>query len=238
MNWKNITLFQFQEADRINGNASFDDLDKVLYTTCIVFGLTEHQLDSTDPVKAAALMQKTSKLFEQPFLEKAFNRVGKYSIQYDVSKMTFGQYVELSFFLQGNPIKSAHYVMASISKVFFKKYTSANHKQRASYFQRQPVTKIIGSFKKLIEMFALFNKEYPSLFGLPKEQQEQQSDPFNKAYGWQFSAREIAIDMNITLEEAFNLPIREAMYCLAYLKAKGEYMERITKQSQTKSNAR
>lgn len=238
MNWKNITLFQFQEADRINANPNLDEVDKVLYTTCVIFNLTEHQLDTMHPAKASILMQKTSNLFAKEFHEIAFKRIGKYRIQYDVSKMNLGQYIELSYFLQGNPIKSAHYILASISNPFFKRYTSQNHKKRAEYFQTMPVTKVVGSVKKLIESFAEFNKEYPSLFGLPKDQQEQQSDPFNKTYGWQFSAREVANDMNITLDEAYNLQVREAMYCLAYLKAKGEYMDRISKLSQTKTNAR
>lgn len=238
MNWKNITLFQFQEADRINANPKIDELDKILFTTCAIFGLTEYQLDKMCPKKASVLINKTTQLFALPFEEKAYNRIGKYAIQYDVSKMNFGQYIELAYFLQSNPIRTAHFIIASISRNYFQKYESKNHKKRAQYFQTQPVTKVIGSVKKLVEKFAEFNKEYPALFGLPKEQEEQQSDSFNKSFGWQYSAREIANDMNITLDEAYNLQVREAMYCLSYLKAKGEYMERITKQTQTKSNGR
>lgn len=225
MNWNNISLFKFQQIDAINAK-SIDDIDKILYTTCIVFNMTEYQLDNTDPQKALKLTSKVSKIFENLFEPKPFKRIGKYFINYDVSKITLGQYIELSFFLSTNQIQNAHYALASVTN---RKY---DHRKKADYFLHKPITKIMGSLKLIIERFSAFNKEYNDLFGLDKEVSgDVQTNSFNKRYGWIYSASQIAEYERISLEQAFSIPIRQAFNDLAYLKAKTKYEAEQLKQN-------
>jgi hypothetical protein len=238
MNWNNISLYQFREVERINSDPKLDELDKLLFTTCSVFKITEYQLDTMPPKKAGKLIGKVEKIFSSDFKPRPFKRLGIYIIEYNISNLTFGQYVELSYFLQGNVIQNAHYILASITHLPLLKNNTAKHRDKAENFLTYPITKTLGSVTLFIEKFTAFNKEYKSLFGLSEQRSEVQTDIFNKNFGWQFSAREVANDLRITLDEAYRLPIREALNCLSYLKAKGQYEERQMKNQNNQQHAR
>lgn len=230
MNWRNITLGKFQQLDEINSR-KLSDIDRVLFSACVVFDMTEFELDNADPKKVVKMMSKMQAIFETPFNVKEHYKIGRYFINYDISRMTFGQYIELSFFLSNNPIQNAHYVMATISSQWLRKHTANDHRKKANYFLYQPIEKIMGCLKVISETFAEFNKEYKDLFGLDKEVNgDVQEDIFNKRYGWIYSASQVAEYERITNEQAFALPVRQALNDLAYLKAKGKYeVEQIRK---------
>src|SRR5882762_290076 len=100
--WKNITLFKFQQIEAINASLEYDDLNKVLFSACVVFDMTEHQLDTGGIKKAGKIVAKVKRIFSSEFRPITSRRIGRYTLQYDVSALTFGQYIELSFFLQGS----------------------------------------------------------------------------------------------------------------------------------------
>jgi hypothetical protein len=223
MNWNKITLGKFQQIEEINSR-EIPDIDRVLFSACIVFDMTEFQLDNSDPKKVVKMMSKVQSIFETPFNAKPFNKIGRYFINYDISKMTFGQYIELAFFLSNSPIQHAHYVMATIGTRWLRKHTASDHRKKASYFLDQPIDKIIGALNRITENFAEFNKEYKGLFGVDKEVSgDVQEDVFNKRYGWIYSASQVAEYERITNDEAFALPVRQAFNDLVYLKAKARY---------------
>ena len=231
-NWNKITLFKFQQVEAIQADKVMPDLDKVLWSTCAVFDYTEYQLDNMNPSKVGRLTTKMTRIFETPFTPKPFKRIGKYFINYDVAQVTLGQYIELSFFLSANPIQNAHYVVASVSNKLFRKNEASEHRKKADYFLRRPITKIMGSLALIIERFTAFNKEYSALFGLDREVNgDVQADPFNKRYGWIYSATQVAEYERIPLEQAFRLPVRQAFNDLAYLKAKVKYEADLIKQN-------
>src|ERR1700744_6659555 len=100
--WKDISLYKFQQIEAINANPGMSDFDKTLYSVCAVFDLTEFDLDHKKVKKAAVLIKKVERIFRTPPKSKVLNRVGKYLINYDISKITFGQFIELYFFLAKN----------------------------------------------------------------------------------------------------------------------------------------
>lgn len=230
--WDKISLFKFQQIDLINNKPEVTDIDKTLFSTCIVFGYTEFELDNLPIKKVDKLSKKMAGIFNTPFESKPFKRIGKYFINYDISKVTFGQYVELSFFA-GKPLQNAHFILSSLSNLLFRRNNSATHRNRAEYFLKQSVNKVLGSVSLIIESLDNFNKEYSSLFGLDKAVAgEVQEDKFNKRYGWIYSASQVAEYERITNEQAFRLPVRQALNDLAYLKAKGIYeAEQLKKQT-------
>jgi hypothetical protein len=232
MNWSNISLAKFQQLDEIN-NRELEEIDKVLFSACIVFDKTEYEMDNEDPRKVVTMTTSMQKIFETPFNARSYAMIGKYLINYDISKMTFGQYIELAFFLSNKPIQNAHYTLATISHKRFKKHTASDHRRKADYFLEQPVEKIMGALKLIGENFGEFNKEYKSLFGIDREVHgDVQEDVFNKRYGWIYSASQVAEYERITLDEAFALPIRQAFNALMYLKAKAKYeAEQLRKQN-------
>lgn len=223
MKWNNITLYQFQQIERVNADRQMDAIDKALFSTCIVYGYTEFELDAMDPVKASKLLSKMSKVFESKFTPLPVRWLKWYQVNYDVAAMTFGQYIELSFFLQ-QPVPNAHYILASITNRPLLKNDAKEHKAKADKFLHSPITKVMGCLNSIIESFQAFNKEYTSFFGLDKEVTgEVQQDVFNKRYGWIYAASQIAEYERVTLDEAFKLPVRQAFNDLAYLKAKVKY---------------
>ena len=220
--WNKISLFVFQQIDKINAR-TIPELDKTLFSICAVFKLTEYQLDNAGIKKANKLGLKLADIFKEPFTPKKYKRIGRYFINYDISKMTLGQYVELSYFLS-NQLQNAHYIMASVSNNWLRKNNSDEHRDKADYFLHQPINKVIGSLSGIMESFNTFNNEYKDLFGLEKsESGPDEDDKFNKRWGWIYSATQVAEYEKINLEQAMRLPVRQAFNGLSFLKAKGKY---------------
>ena len=223
MNWNDITLGKFQQIEEIN-NRNISDIDRVLFSTCIVFDKTEYELDNEDPRKVMRMTENLTRIFEAPLSPSPFKKIGKYFINYDISKVSFGQYIELSYFLSQKPVQNAQYVLASVSNSRWRKNRAVDHRKKADYFMSKSITKIMGSLAAIIENFQRFNDEYKKLWGLDREVTGNvQNEDFNKRYGWIYSATQVAEYERITLDQAFALPIRQALNDLAFLKAKGKY---------------
>lgn len=234
MTWKDIKLGMYQQIEAINAQG-LPEIDKALYSACIVFDKTEHQIDNEKPTVVLKMMNKMQSLFETPFNPKAEKRIGKYMVNYDVSRITFGQYIELSFFISNGPLRNVHYILATMSNRWRKKHTTSDHRLKAEYFLTQPVEKVIGALNVIQDNYNRFNSEYKQLFGLDKEVVgDVQSDEFNRRYGWIYSATQVKDHEGITLDEAFALPIRQAFNALLFLKAKGKYeMEQLRKSNKS-----
>lgn len=222
--WNKITLYKFQQVNAINDRKDMPELDKLLFSICAVFNMTEYQLDNAGVKKAAKLTKKIKAIFDAPFAPGAVTRIGRYVPNYDPASFTFGQYIELCFYLSETPVQNIHYVLASISRHLFRKHKADNHSKKARYFLHQPMETVMGSYNLLVERFKAFNKGYSSLFGLDAETHgNAQGDVFNKRYGWIYAASQVAEYERIPLDDAYGLPIRQALNDLAYLKAKSKY---------------
>lgn len=225
MTWDNITLGKYQQIDKINSQEQ-SDIDKVLFSACALFDMTEYEMDNTDPKRVVKMMAKMQSIFETPFSPNALTKIGRYVLSYDVSKMTFGQYIELAFFLadKTKATQYAHYIMATISRQWPRKHTARDHRKKANYFLNQPVEKAIGCVNRVVDGFNQFNDEYKSLFGVDKNVSgDVQEEEFNKRYGWIYSATQVAQHEGITLDATFALPVRQALNDLAFIKAKDRY---------------
>jgi hypothetical protein len=228
MTWKDITLGKFQQIDKINAQA-LSDIDKALYSACIVFDKTEYEMDNEKPEKVVKMMAKMQKIYETPFVPRTINRIGEYVINYDVSRITLGQYIELSFFIGRGPVHNAHYILATMSTRWRKKRLTSEHRERADYFLNQPVDIVVGAINTIQGNYAQFNKLYHQLFGVDTEVVGNvQNDDFNKRYGWIYSATQVAQHERISLDAAYGLGVKQAFNDLLFLKAKGKYeMEQL-----------
>lgn len=223
MNWGNITYGQFQQIEAIN-KLDLPDMDKVLHTACIVYNKTEYQIDNEKPVKVVKMISKMQSVFETPFNPKAVNRLGRYAINYDVSKITLGQYVSLSFYITKGPAENAHYILATMASVRLRKHSTKDHKRKADYFLKQPIELVVGALNEIQQSYNRFNQGYQSLFGVdPGVSGNVENDEFNKRYGWIYSATQVALHEGIPLDEAYGLPVIQAFNDLIFLKAKCKY---------------
>ena len=224
MKWKNVTLAQFQQTDQINSRQDLSAIDRVLYSVCVLYDKTEYEVDNEKPERVVNWIEEAKALFESDIAVKAANRIGKYNISYDVSAATFGQYIELAFFINNNPVKHAHFILATMATKWLRKRKEVEHRVKADYFLRQPVTKVFGSVKSIQQSFDDFNKQYSTLFGIDQEVSGNvQNEDFNKHHGWIYSATRVKEHEGITLEETFALPVRRALNALVYIKAKDKY---------------
>jgi hypothetical protein len=232
MNWRSISLYRYQKIDAIIHNPHFDDFEKTMFCVCEVYGITESQLDALGIKKAAKMANRVAEVMKKEPRAVPRKRIGKYLIEYNPENYSFGQYVELMFFLQ-NPLQHAHNVLASVARLPFRRNNSATHIRRSDYFHRRSIEDIIGALNAVQSNLTAFNATFRSLFGLDTQVHDESAviHKFNKHYGWQYSARQIAKDQGIPLEKAFRLPAREALNALDYLKAQGRYEQEIVKQS-------
>lgn len=74
-----------------------------------------------------------------------------------------------------------------------------------------------------------FNRGYPTLY---PERIDDEDDggritrhphAFEKHFGWYYSATQIANENNISIDDAWEMPVAEALYVLTYLKVKRDY---------------
>ncbi len=230
--WDKITLYKFQRIDAIN-QRDIPEVDKTLFSVCEVFGLTEFQLDNMPVKKAAKLISKTEKIFLSPFNPKPVNWFGAYKVEYNPANITFGQYVELSYFLQSvkkdAPIRNGHYILASICNYPINRLSNS-HPKKAAYFLKAPIQQVIGTISKFTENFNDFNSKFTGLFGLSDDTEEEvKQDKFNVRYGWTYSASVVAEYQRIPLNDVYKMNVKEVLNALSYLKEKAAYEERILK---------
>src|SRR6478609_4233390 len=222
-----LTLDKYKTIEAIMSD-NIPELDKTLYCICALWNYAPEELDKKDPLKVVKMAAKLEKIFK--FQITAPTIIGIYKINYDISSITFGQYIELSYFFQGNGVENANYIVASVSKGLRK----TSHVDRAKYFLKKHVGCVVGAMGKIRAGYLQLNKEFGSLFGLDDEMHEQaQTDSFmqyfNNRYGWIYSAEVVAKYNNISIDEAYRLPVKKALNDLVYLKAKSKYEYLLTK---------
>lgn len=228
-NWNKISLGQFQQIEAVNARTDIPDMDKVLFTTCIIYNLTEYELDNIkNQSRVLKMINTVNKIFSSPVQQIPAESIDKYKVNYEPETFRFGQYIELSFYISKGYMANAHKIIASITDEKIKRKwvnSSDNHESKAEMFLTKPAIKIIGTLSRFVEKFASFNKKYSWLFGLDPDSHKDgaEGDKFNKTYGWWYAAEAVAGYKRITLDEVYGLNVRDAFSALAYLKAKGKY---------------
>src|SRR4051812_46721247 len=123
ISWNDISLFAFQNIERINALDWLDDTEKVLHTTCEAFGISEDDLDNMPVKKANKKIAQLVELMKTPPVGEAKKRMGPYDIIYDPGEIKLGQFIELRYFSQDH-IQKGHLVMASLAKPAGKPFVS------------------------------------------------------------------------------------------------------------------
>lgn len=226
--WNKISLYQFQQINIIAEKKGITDEDKLLLQACSYYDLMPAELSELGLVKIAKLIKDLTKILTSEFKPMAYERVGEYFVNYHPEDMSFGQYVEIVFFLSQGLFDNAHKILSSITNVEGKKNNSDEHTIKSEYFLLKSVSETLGCVKYFKTRFEQFNERYKPLFGTDGGE-EIESDPFFKRFGWIYSATQVAEHNKITLDEAYTLPVTQAFNDLAYLKSKANFDERQMK---------
>lgn len=224
-----LTLDKYQAINAIyEHNQDSDETDKLLYCVCALFDYAPEVLNKEKPKKVLKMINQVQQVFDIKFdIKKAPEVIGKYKIRYDIDNISFGNYIDLAYFLQFDNVQKAHYIIASVTE-------GEEHFNRAEYLLQQKMTDVVSAVVKVKEGFNKLNKMFANLFNLDPEINEKANDNsymtwFNKRYGWIYSAEYVSEYNNIPIEEAYALPIKKALNDLVYLKAKQKYLYLLNK---------
>jgi len=117
LSWQNITVQQYLDIYRLSLNTDLDDMAKLERVICILFDMTEQQVDNLSMLEFTELSKEVGFIMNGDIPGKPVRniKVGrkKYSITYDPSKLKHRQYVELIHFGE-SPIENMHMIMASV----------------------------------------------------------------------------------------------------------------------------
>src|SRR5947208_1645491 len=94
-----MTIAQAKKTFVTSNAIGRDEVDRVLDSTCAVFGLTEYELDNMPLKKSGKLIRRMTAIFNAPFEPKPRTRIGPFFVQYDPASLSLGQYIEINFFL-------------------------------------------------------------------------------------------------------------------------------------------
>lgn len=170
MNWKTITLQQFQAIHALSKQTDLEDLDKVTQVICILYDKTEAQVDDMtlqeyNKLAAECKPYLTDKIPGKPV--KSF-RIGtrKYAINYKPTTLKHRQYVEILSFSE-KPVENMHNIMASLVQPvrwgFKRKNTAAEHSKIADDMLNAPLLAVYHScvfFCKLYHDLMLHIRDY------------------------------------------------------------------------------
>lgn len=225
--WDKITVEMYQYINEIN-ETDMDQIDKMLFSMAFLTGKTEQEFDKINKYKFAQLQRQLKQRFEQLSVQgNETERIKNFKFNFDVRKITLGQYIEVQHFYKGNYLNNLHLIAASFSTC-----DNLSHVERADKILKMPMLPVLFNVKKFIEVIKKLSDEYSGLFGIEDVEQEEfkpLTNGFNEQYGWIYSAQKIAEFERIKLDEAYDLPIIQAFNDLSYLKAHQEYETEINK---------
>jgi hypothetical protein len=222
----------YQYINDIN-QSDMTNIDKLLQTVSVLTGKTVKQLDILGQSKRGVarfnqLTIEVKKRFEE--LLKSGNpvaKVKKFKFNFNIEQLKFGQYIEIQHFVKQGQIEAIHLLAASMCE-----NEDMSHQQRAEHILQLPFLPVFWNVAHMIEKLNKFNHEYKGLLGIDEEVDEDlkpEQNKFNERYGWIYSAKKVADFEGISLEAAFDLPVRQAFNDLAYLKELNNYEYELNK---------
>lgn len=205
---------------------SSDSVIQMALIICDLYDFTHEEID-LNPKLFLKYSKKVNRVFKK--VEKKYLWEWRL-FETEATEITFGQFIEVQYFLQHGLLDNLHFIAASIQK-----NGSEDFKQRAERLLNSNVRSVLPYVKEFLESFQQLISSYSGLF--EKEEIEEEEElrpaedvhPFLTQYGWLYSARQVAKDQGKKLDEAFDMPIMEALNTLAYLKSEQSYIKHMSK---------
>lgn len=222
-----MTVAQFQRINEIIETTP-DTVEQLGWMICEAFNKTYEQVDAMNARKVARYATKLEKALTAK--EPLFPSI---RFQTDATKITFGQFIEVQHWLKQDLPAVLDLVAASIM------LNRIDHKEDAAMIRERPLRNVLLPVKAFVESLEQLIKSYKGLFEPDTAEGDDDEirpmkkgpnvHPFVEQYGWIYSATEVAQHEGIKLEEAFDLPVIQALNDLSYLKAKQQYDKHMSK---------
>lgn len=220
-----MTVEQFQKIHEIN-NTTPDTVERLGWIVCDVFNYTQEEVNQMKPIKFLWLVNRLERKINAKPSKFYRNKLNE-----DAATITLGQFIECQHWLKNDVVQSMDLVAASI---LFKR---TDHAKDAAKARKMSYKNVYPSVLKFVESFNALILNFKWLFDIQEHEVEDTDEPikaealhpFIENYAWIFSAREVATHEGITLDQAFNLPVIQALNALSYLKSKQDYDKKQAK---------
>ncbi len=223
--WRKITVAKFQRLDAIN-TVEQDDIDKLAYSVCCIWDKTPEEVNEWSSKKFLRYADRVTKTFSGTPPRSWFEA----KVETDARRITYGQFVEVMYFLQNGMIPNLHNIAASIM------VSAEDHAVKAQNVLGMPITKILHPVGQFLESWEGLIRSYSGLFeteanidGDGERVKKEDPHPFIDQYGWIFSATKLAEHERVKLDEVWGIGVIQALNGLAYLKSKSKYEEWLAK---------
>lgn len=215
-----MTVEQYQRIYEISVTTP-DTVERVAWMICEVFGKSQEEVDNMSKEEFLRYTNRLNKEIQTK--DRWYNWV---HLETDASKITFGQFIETSYWLKSHPTEVLHLVSASLIRKW-----SGSHHDATEYILSLQIWQIHDQIQTYIESLNKLIQSYSGLFGLgEKNEEEEKPHPFIEKYGWLFSAKQVADYEGIPLDKVYDLPVIQALNDLSYLKAKQNFDKWLSKQ--------
>lgn len=165
MNWKDVTVWQWQQLQAITKKKDDTELDKAVKTLAILTNRTESQIDSLSiselnkELKAIDWISKTDANPKPVDFIKVNGK--KYRCIYDVRQIPFARYIESKFFSE-DVVLNLHKIAASMvspMKLTWRgwkvaKYDASKHEDYAQDLLGAPFEAVYGSVVFFCQVFS------------------------------------------------------------------------------------
>jgi hypothetical protein len=250
MTWRDITVEQYQLINGINNekirrdqSKEDNDLEKMIRIIALLFNKTETEVNNLPVDHFHRLTAHITNLFTYDFKGKERHTIianGKrYAFDYEIGQMRHAQYVEaMSFLKDGKIIENLHLIAASITcpmTWYFKRGVndSSTHAERANDFLQANFQDTYNSVVFFCALLNKLNTSYRDLFGIEETEGERKPEGsfFQERFGWFYSLTRIAELERISLNEAWDIPVIQALNDLVYLKEFDKHQEQLNKKT-------
>ena len=146
-------------------------------------------------------------------------------VKTNANDITFGEFIEVLEWQKKGFIESIHLTAASL---LLKK---TKHSTDVKRILNSDVTQYYDDLIVFMDSFYKLLKSYKGLFDTEAEDIDanKSGHPFQNKYGWMFSAKMVAELEGVNINNAYQLPIIQALNDLSYLKSKQSFDKWLNK---------
>lgn len=215
-----MTTQQYQKIYDINASNDIDEIEKAAYTVCQLYGYATEKVNGFSPFKFLRKVNRSAKLLNRATRPQWYRR----GLPTDAKAITLGQFIEVVHWMKGGVIESLHLIAATQKH-------GKDHARDADKYLHANARRVLPYVLAFIESFNGLMQQYAGLFEADTvkdaDAKPETPHPFIERYGWIFSAKEVAAFEGCTLEQAYDLPIIQALNDLSYLKTKQQYEKKM-----------
>ncbi len=165
MNWKDVTVWQWQQLQAIAKKKEDTELDKAVKTLAILTNRTESQIDSLSIAELNRELKQIDWISKQEAKPKPVDFIkvnGKrYRCIYDVRQIPFARYIESKFFSE-DVVLNLHKIMASMVRPMkltwrgwkVAKFDASKHEDYAQDLLGAPFEAVYGSVVFFCQVFS------------------------------------------------------------------------------------